>query len=81
MDCICKNECAYYVNAKVTQAREKYGKMTQNEILREIADEMKKHGAPDDDISRVQIAFMYCSNEAFRNAVNETAAEMLGEAK
>lgn len=78
-DCFCKVDKPDYndhVCAKLMQMCEGRGGISRDEILREIANEMKKHGAPDEDIARVQLACVYFADEGFRDALNKWVAEM-----
>lgn len=78
-DCFCKvNKPDYtgHAGGKLMRMCEERGGMSRDEILREIANEMKKHGAPDEEIARVQLAFVYFADDEFREALNKWVAEM-----
>lgn len=78
-DCFCKADKPDYTGhagGKLMRMCEERGGMSRDEILREIANEMKKHGAPDEEIARVQLAFVYFADEEFRDALNKWVAEM-----
>lgn len=78
-DCFCKADKPDYTGhagGKLMRMCEERGGMSRDEILREIANEMKKHGAPDEEIARVQLAFVYFADDEFREALNKWVAEM-----
>ena len=78
-DCFCKVDKPDYTghaSGKLMRMCEERGGMSRDEILREIANEMKKHGASDEEIARVQLAFVYFADDEFREALNKQVAEM-----
>ena len=49
--------------------------MSTDEIMKMIKDEMKRNGATDDQIAKMEIAIQYIGNPDFREKLNEFVFE------
>ena len=49
--------------------------MSTDEIMKMVTDEMKRHGATDDQIAKMEIAIQYLGNPDFREKLNEFVFE------
>ena len=49
--------------------------MSTDEIMKMVTDEMKRNGATDDQIAKMEIAMQYLGNPDFREKLNEFVFE------